>query len=120
MASIGHDDCNCATLCPGSVECALIWIYDTGVCHGYCDFKAPAARRDHGDAVAAKMALDSRIDLTMRDVSLGSVGSLIAKITDAQIFVPADRIDEQGTLYLIDVSINAAVQELELMAVERP
>ena len=120
MASIGHEQCNCHTLCPDAVECALVWIYDTGECHGYCETKVPAAKRDHGDAVVAKVALDSRIDLDVRGGSLGSVARLIAKVTEAQIFVPADRIDEQRTLYLTDVSLGAAVRELELIAVERP
>src|SRR5436190_6185810 len=118
MASIGHEQCNCQGLCPDAVECALVWVYDTGECHGYCETKAPAATRDHGDEVVAKVALDSRIDLDVRGASLGSVGRLIATITEAQIFVPADRIGEQRTLYLTDVSLDAAVKELELMAIE--
>ncbi len=120
MASIGHDQCNCRTLCPGAVECALVWIYDSGECHGYCETKVPAATRDHGDAVVAKVALDSRIDLDVRGGSLGSVGRLIARVTEAQIFVPADRIDEQRTLYLSDVSLETVVRELDLMALVRP
>ena len=45
---------------------------------------------------------------------------VIAEITNAQVFVPADRLDERRTLYLEDVSLETAVRELELMAVVRP
>ena len=45
---------------------------------------------------------------------------LLAEIVDAQIYVPADRIDEQRTLYLREVSVETVVRELGLMAVVRP
>jgi hypothetical protein len=67
-----------------------------------------------------KAALDSRIDLNVRGATLAQVGRLLAGITECEIFVPATRIDERRDLYLQDVSLDAAVRELQLMALVRP
>ena len=109
-----QSDCNCETMCPGAVECACVYIYDEDVCHGYCINKAPPA------PATLKAALDSRIDLNVRGATLAQVGRLLAGITECEIFVPATRIDERRDLYLQDVSLDAAVRELQLMALVRP
>jgi hypothetical protein len=56
----------------------------------------------------------------MRDASFGKAGKLLAAIADAEIYVPADRMDERRTLYLQGVSLETVVRELGLMAVVRP
>ncbi len=45
---------------------------------------------------------------------------LLADVADAEIFVPADRIDERRELYLDNVSLDTVIRELGLMAVVRP
>ena len=116
---MAHDQCNCATICPDYAQCAITWVYELGQCAGTC-FGLVSRPDREDETLPAKVALDSRIDLDMRGASLGNVGRLIAAITDAQIFVPADRIDECPDLYLQDVPVDTAVRELGLMAVERP
>jgi hypothetical protein len=108
---------NCAVLCPDAAESALVWIYDEQACHGYCRTVASAAKRTHGDATIARVGLDGQIRLEVREASLGEVAGLIAQITDARIYVPADRMEERRTLHLYGVSLEAAVRELELMAI---
>jgi hypothetical protein len=47
-------------------------------------------------------------------------GKLLAEIADAEIHVPADRMDERRTLHLEEVSLETVVRELEFMSVVRP
>jgi hypothetical protein len=58
--------------------------------------------------------------LNLRGASLGEVARLLAGIVDAEIFVPAHRLDERRELYLKGVSLDTVVRELGLMAVFRP
>ena len=95
---------------------AGVYIYDENVGHGYCTSKAPPA------PATLKAALDSPIDidLNVRGATLAQVGRLLASITECEISIPATRIDERRDLYLQDVSLDAAVRELQLMALARP
>lgn len=119
MADIGHAQCNCADVCPDYAHCAAIWIYDEQVCHGYCS-DVTLAPRKREDALVARVGLAGRINLEMHDASLGEVAGLIARIADARIYVPADRMEERRTLSLDEVSLEAAVRELGLMALVQP
>jgi len=56
----------------------------------------------------------------MRDASFAKAGKLLAEIADAEIYVPADRMDERRTLYLEEVSLETVVRKLGFMAVVRP
>ena len=117
-----HASCNCDSVCPLYTDCSVAWVYSPPQCVYHCEggeLPAPPEKLTES-AEVEKVALDGRIDLDMRGASLGNVGALLAGIADAQIFVPADRIDERQTRYLSDVSLEAAVRELELMAVVRP
>jgi hypothetical protein len=67
-----------------------------------------------------KAALDSRVDLDVRGASLAEVGSLVARIADAEIFVPAHQLNQRRELYLEGVSLDTVVRELGLIAVVRP
>lgn len=109
-----QSDCTCEHMCPGAVECAAVYIYDENVCHGYCVNVEAAEPATH------RTALDGRIDLEVRGASLAQVGRLLAGVTDAEIFVPASRVDERRDVYLQNVSLDAAVRELHLMALVRP
>jgi hypothetical protein len=68
--------------------------------------------------MGSRITLERRVAVEMRDASLSEVASLIDRIAAARIYVPADRLEERRTLRLEDVSLAAAVRELELMAVD--
>jgi len=70
-------------------------------------------------AVDNKVGLDRRVNLDMRGASLGEVGSLLAETADAEIYVPAHRIDERRDLYLEDISLETVVRQLGLLALVR-
>ena len=109
-----QSNCTCEKMCPDAIECACVYIYDEDACHGYCVTVAPP------EPATLKAALDSRVDLNVRGATLAQVGRLLAGITDAEIFVPAGRVEERRDLYLENVSLDAAVRELQLMALVRP
>jgi hypothetical protein len=92
---------------------AGVYIYDESVCHGYCASKVPPA------PATFKAALGSRIDLNVRGATLAQAGRLLASITECEILGPATRIDERRDLSHQDVSVDAAVRELQLMALVR-
>ena len=117
-----HSDCRCSFVCAGQAGCIACWIYDRGRCLYQCYTPAgePVYTVLAADEVVEKVGLDGHVDLRMRNASLGEVGRLLARVTDARIYVPADRIDERQDLYLEDASLDTVVRELGLMAVERP
>jgi hypothetical protein len=112
-------DCNCATVCPDYDHCGCVYIYEEGRCHCICG-PDPAGVVLAGEPVTLKAALDSRVDVTARGASVGELGALLAAVTNAEIFVPASRLDERRELYLEDVSLDTVVRELGLMAVVGP
>jgi hypothetical protein len=119
VSTMGFEQCNCASACPGYAHCTVLWIYDEQICHGFCTDAAQAARRTGEHEARARITLEHRVAVEMRDASLSEVASLISRIADARIYVPADRLEERQTLRLEDVSLATAVLELDLMAVER-
>jgi hypothetical protein len=70
--------------------------------------------------IADKVGLDRRVNFDMHGASMGEVGSLLAETADAEIYVPAHRIDERRDLYLEDVSLDMVVRQLGLLALVRP
>jgi hypothetical protein len=122
----GPQDCNCANICPGYSQCICIADLEEHSCRFYCYGAARAAKRVSSDlgpesaAVDDKIPLDRRVRLEMRGASLGEAGALISETVDADIYVPAHRIDERRDLLLEDVSLETIVRELGLMALVRP
>ena len=122
----GPQDCNCANVCPGYAQCVCIVDLEEQSCRFYCDGAARTAERASSDpkaesaSVDDKITLDRRVRLEMRGASLGQVGALIAETVNAEIYVPAHRIDERRDLLLEDVSLETLVRELGLMALVRP
>ena|SRR5215470_6685808 len=114
------DDCTCANLCPDSADCICIFIEAKGEEEAECWVLCSEVRSSDGRRPAKTVALDSRVNLDMRDASFGKAGKLLAAIADADICVPADRMDERRTLYLQGVSLETVIRELGLMAVVRP
>jgi len=117
----GHGDCNCRFLCSGHPGCIACWVYDIARCVWQC-YNPDGTNVYTAVTVAEddKVGLDRRVDLRVNGVALGEVGKLLAELANADIYVPADRIDEPQDLYLEDASLDTAVRELNLMAVERP
>jgi hypothetical protein len=97
----------------------VVWIYDEQICHGFCTDTVQAAWRSGEHEAHARITLEHRVAVEMRDASLSELASVIGRIADARIYVPADRLEERLTLRLKDVSLAAAVRELDLMAVDR-
>lgn len=117
----GPQDCNCANLCPGYAHCICIADLEEHICRIYCTDETLAARRADSDpAPGGKFTLDRRVRLEMHGASLGEAGALIAETVDAEIYVPAHRIDERRDLAFEDVSLETVVRELGLMAFVRP
>jgi len=119
MTTHDPNECTCAAVCPDSDQCACLYTYaderdPNDHCACICSVVNPFSEPQ------VKSALDRRVDLNMRGASLGEVGGLLAGIVEAEIFVPARRLDERRELYLKDVSLDTVVRELGLIAVVRP
>jgi hypothetical protein len=118
-----HDpkECTCAAVCPDDAHCACAYIYaDERDPNDHCECICPARAPASFSELEVKSALDRRVDLNVRGASLADVGGLLARIVDAEIFVPAHRLDERRELYLTGVSLDTVVRELGLIAVVRP
>jgi hypothetical protein len=61
---------------------------------------------------------DDLIDFEMRNASLGEAAQVLAKGAYAEIFVPANGLDERRDMRLESVPLDTVVRELGLMAVE--
>jgi hypothetical protein len=109
--------CLCENACPDSARCICMFSHGSGNCYCFCDGKVSFATEPPDRT--QKVALDSRFNVDMRGASLGDAGKLLADIANAEIYVPADRIDEQQNLNLQDVSLETLVRQLQLMAVVR-
>jgi hypothetical protein len=123
----GPRDCVCSNVCPGCATCAAIAILDEKICRIYCTGCPATATRREVSAIGAenlavdnKVGLDRRVNFDMHGASMGEVGSLLAETADAEIYVPAHRIDERRDLYLEDVSLDMVVRQLGLLALVRP
>lgn len=120
-----HDpsECTCAAVCPDDDHCACAYIYaDERDPDDHCECICPASASVSASfsGLEVKSALDRRVDLNVRGASLADVSGLLARIVDAEIFVPAHRLDERQELYLKDVALDTVVRELGLIAVVRP
>ena len=117
--------CSCADVCAGKAHCACLFVYGVPEprtnCTCICGNGAAAEWvRRPGDERAGRATLDAVVRLDVRAASLREIGMLLADVADAEIFVPADRIDERRELYLDNVSLDTVIRELGLMAVVRP
>src|SRR5256885_17165441 len=108
--------CTCEDRCPDCQTCMVWLIHDEGVCHGFCTGCAAEAPPSLAE-VTRRFPLDSLVDVEMRGVSLGEAARLFAAGADAEIYVPAHRLDERRDLYLKAVSLDTVLRELGLIAV---
>ena len=118
-----HDpsECSCAVVCPGDDQCACLYTYaDERDPNDHCACICGGPLAASFSEPEVKSALDRRVDLDLRGASLADVGGLLDGIVDAEIFVPAGRLDERRELYLKGVSLDTVVRELGLIAVVRP
>ena len=124
----GPRDCTCIHHCPDYAHCICLYDYKLGVCRVRCHDEAKVKLLDIGDDSEKtggeqpwrKAALDSHVKLEMRGTSLEVAARLLAEVANAEIYVPAHRLDERRELYLEEVSLDTVVRELGLMAVVRP
>jgi hypothetical protein len=89
---------------------------------GWCEFICETCTGTPPDpgtkVVRDPVALDHLVDFDMVNASLGEAAQLVAKVAYAEIFVPANSIDERRDMRLESVPLGTVVQELGLMAVE--
>jgi hypothetical protein len=69
------------------------------------------------EPVFLKASLDSRVNVRMNGAALGDAARLLSDFAEAEIYVPAARLEERHEMYLMDVSLDTVIKELGLMAV---
>ena len=109
------DECTCANKCPDYAHCGCICDVKTGACGYHCSDQV--AKRKPVLYEALKASIDSRVNVRMSGVTLAEAAKVLAGLEDAEVFVPASRLDERRDLYLDDVPLETVVRELSLMAV---
>ena len=110
------DECTCANKCPDYAHCGCICDVKTGACGYHCSDDVAAAMKP-ALSRALKASMNSRVNVRMSGVTLAEAAKVLAGLEDAEIFVPASRLDERRDLYLDDVPLDTVVRELSLMAV---
>src|SRR5689334_3372798 len=101
--------CDCDTACPGSAHCIAIWLYDKGVCWSLCQDATSAAGID------LKQVLDSEVDIEVKAMSLARVAEFLSGRVDAEILVPAARINEAVDLIEKKTYLRAVVEKMGLV-----
>ncbi len=109
--------CTCEAHCPDCLTCMVWLIHDEGVCHGNC---TGCTEKEPPSLAAAtrRFPLDSLVDVEIRGVPLGEAAKLLAQGADAEILVPAHRLDEPRDMYLKSVSLDTVLRELGLVTVD--
>jgi hypothetical protein len=108
-------DCNCDLMCPGVSPCICLVIYsdETGK-HGTCECWCSG-----GVAEDRRYGLDQIVDFNLRAAPLGRVGFVLASKCTADIYIPALDLDKPMTLWLKRVTLETAIREAGLMALDR-
>ena len=106
-------------MCGTCETCIALFVHGPhGGCEVFCESCSGPAPPGHHKVPHGSVALDDVVDIDMLNASLGEAARLLARFAYAEIFVPADRIDERRDMRLESVPLNAVVEELGLMAVE--
>jgi hypothetical protein len=109
--------CTCDNDCPGFPHCICILIHDEHRC--ICDCWGDEVVLAQDVAEERKYGLGARVNVCARAASLSRVGVLLARICTADVFVPALEIEKPVTLSMNDVTLEAAIGEAGLIAVDR-
>jgi hypothetical protein len=109
--------CNCDNDCPGFPHCICALIREEHRC--ICDCWTDAALLAQDVAEDRKYGLDEKINVCARAASLSRVGVLLARICTADVFVPALDFEKPVTLSMNDVTLETAIEEAGLIAVDR-
>jgi hypothetical protein len=118
MANVPHTpgNCNCALWCPDYDDCACMYTYGSGGgCRCICeDHPGPAE-------VEAQFPtrLDDMVNFDLRGASLTKVGSFLADFVDADLYVPAHRLEERQEFFLEAVPLQMVISALGMIAVPR-
>ncbi len=106
-------------MCGSCHTCIALFVHGPhGGCEVFCETCTGDPPPGHHMVPHGSVALDHVVDIDMVNASLGEAARLLARFAYAQIFVPADRIDERRDLRLEAVPLDSVVRELGLMAVD--
>jgi hypothetical protein len=108
-------DCNCAQVCPDYGHCACMYIYEEDRCFCTCqDRPGPLMVQPQFPT-----RLDDTVNFDLRGASLAEVGSLLADVVDADLYVPAHRLEERQEFFLEAVPLQMVISALGMIAVPR-
>lgn len=106
-------------MCGTCETCIALFVHGAGGgCEVFCETCSGAPPPGHQKVPHGSVALDHLVDIEMLNASLGEAAQLLARLAYAEIFVPADRIDERRDMRLESVPLDTVVRELGLIAVE--
>lgn len=106
MTTIPHDDCICNVQCPDEPQCACMWIYDEERCECLCGPDIKVDRRVPPDAY---------VDLGVKDLELAALGRFLARLSTADVLVPALLGDDKVSLRLKRVQLKDAIKQAGLV-----
>jgi hypothetical protein len=103
-------NCTCDNICPGSPDCTCIWYEHLAACVCSC---APTSVVEELDE---KVDLYARIHVTARDMPLWRLAQQLSSTCDAELLVPAGRIDEKVSLAPQWLTMGALIEKVGLVA----
>jgi hypothetical protein len=106
--------CNCSDKCPGCDFCFCVEILSGAQCGCECSNLPPIT------LAPMELAPEEEIRLEAQNVELGTVASVIDRVSGDAVLVPAARLRERVDLEIECISIGAAMEELGLVRGERP
>ena len=102
------DNCTCEHMCPDAADCTCIWYESTHACVFSCSSTLP-------HLLKVKKAMDETVTVTTRNVELGKFAQLLSQVCDAEILIPAARLEEKLNLYEKGVTIGEVARKVGLV-----
>ncbi|QXC62245.1 hypothetical protein KSP35_05405 [Aquihabitans sp. G128] len=106
-------DCNCATVCPTSASCIVIYIHDTGEC--WCACSKDAVTLEPFDQ-PAPVRLSDRIDVDMRGADLAELGEFLSRRSEVDLLIPAARAADWVEVKAEGITLGDLVEQAGLVA----
>ena len=103
------ENCTCDQMCPSSPDCTCIWIEHLHACIIYC----VGGSGPH--VLKAKVALDAKVNVTASGTDLAQLAKRLSDVCDAEILVPAARIDDKVALYEKGATIGQILEKVGLL-----
>jgi hypothetical protein len=103
------DNCTCENICPDSPDCTCIWFENIQACVCSCAGAPPP------HLLKVKAAMDSKVNVTSRNAKLGKFARFLSEVCEAEILIPAARLDEKLSLYEKGVTIGEVARKVGLV-----